>query len=265
MFRVLSEDEARRVTRWQAPELKGPVPIANTRQVATPVRLGESLAGRGKSMTDREGGQSGLTSGSELHSSESMSHGSVGSDQGTSAGGESRTAGIPMPGQSADMLQSSYDEGYACGFAEGNAQLHQQSVQQLQALVETLGKPALQVPDAELEQEVLALSLGIARLVLGRELEVDEAALSSLVRRGIAQLPNAGNSEVQVHLHPLDAGMMSEVTQLPDNVDIVEDGSLDRSDCRIVSGASTVHSGMDDWLAIIAAELGMTSGLTPRN
>ncbi len=43
MFRVLSEDESKNVVRWQAPDLKGSVPVANTRQVATPVRLGESL------------------------------------------------------------------------------------------------------------------------------------------------------------------------------------------------------------------------------
>jgi len=164
-----------------------------------------------------------------------------------------------MAGQSADMLQASYDEGFTRGYAEGNAQLHQQSVQQLQALINTLGKPALQVPDAELEQEVMALSLEIARLVVGRELTSDSATLSSLVQRGIEQLPNAGKSDVSVHLHPLDAAMLDGVAQFPENVQIVEDARLKRHDCRIVSDASTVHSGMNDWLAIIGAELGLTS------
>lgn len=263
MFRVLSDDEAKQVTRWQAPELKGSVPIANTRQIATPVRLGEAVPGRAT-----QGGRGGSVA---VESSVSVAHSS---DMPVQAGdsvspdplapSDAPSTGLSMSGQSADMLQTSYDEGYASGYAEGNAQLHQQSIQQLQALVNTLGKPALKVPDAELEQEVMALSLEIARLVLGRELRMDGDSLSSLVRRGIEQLPNAGKAGVQVHLHPADAAMLEEVTRLPDNVDIVVDGNVSRSDCRIVSEASTVHGGLDDWLAIIGAELGMTSHPAPK-
>ena len=259
MFRVLSEDEAKQVTRWQAPELKGSVPVANTRQVATPVRLGETMPGRAASGARGDSSRAS-SSGTSLHSEANsmLSDDSIVSGSGRSSG--TAAGSVPMSGgQSADMLQTSYDEGYSCGYAEGNAQLHQQSVQQLQALINTLGKPALKVPDAELEQEVMALSLEIARLVLGRELQMDEGAMSSLVRRGIEQLPNAGKANVKVHLHPLDAAMLEEVAQLPENVDIVLDGNIKRSDCRIVSEASTVHGGLDDWLALVGAELGMTS------
>lgn len=258
MFRVLSEDEAKQVTRWQAPELKGSVPVANTRQVATPVRLGETMPGRAASGA-RGGSARSSSPGAGLQSEANsmLSDDSIVSGSGMS---DASTGSVPMSGgQSADMLQTSYDEGYSCGYAEGNAQLHQQSVQQLQALINTLGKPALKVPDAELEQEVMALSLEIARLVLGRELQMDEDAMSSLVRRGIEQLPNAGKANVKVHLHPLDAAMLEEVAQLPENVDLVLDGNIKRSDCRIVSEASTVHGGLDDWLALVGAELGMTS------
>ncbi|MGQ7848475.1 FliH/SctL family protein [Granulosicoccus sp. 3-233] len=258
MFRVLSEDEAKQVTRWHAPELKGSVPVANTRQIATPVRLGETMPGRAAPPAHGAGAQL-QSSVSALHSSDGQDR----LDQGIGSAGmapeHATTTSMPMAGQSADMLQASYDEGYTSGYAEGNAQLHQQSVQQLQAMIDTLGKPALKVPDAELEQEVMALSLEIARLVLGRELQMDNETLASLVRRGIEQLPNAGKANVQVHLNPLDAAMLEEVAQLPDNVDIVVDGAVKRSDCRIVSGASTVHGGLDDWLAIVGAELGVTS------
>jgi len=258
MFRVLSEDEAKQVTRWQAPELKGSVPIANTRQVATPVRLGETMPGRAAPSALAGAGRSESPV-SNLQSSGNEIQTTATDLPGDATASASATGGMPMSGQSADMLQASYDEGYGNGYAEGNAQLHQQSVQQLQALVSALGKPALKVPDAELEQEVMALSLEISRLVLGRELQMDGDAMISLVRRGIEQLPNAGKADVAVHLHPLDATMLAEATQLPENVSIVEDINVKRSDCRIVSEASTVRGGLSDWLAIVGAELGMDS------
>lgn len=245
MFRVLSEDESKNVVRWQAPDLKGTVPVANTRQVATPVRLGESLSAsellRGVA-AERAGGRpdSDLEGGAKSPGSEAR-----------------QTASIPMPNPSANMLQTSYDEGYARGYAEGNAALHQESVKQLQGLIDTLGKPALKVPDLELEQEVISLSLEIARLVVKREVEVDPTALASLVRAGMQQLPNAGQSQVSVHLHPLDANVLRELTIQPEGVEFLDDVGLKRGDCRIVSGASTVRSGVNDWLEVMGAELGL--------
>ena len=242
MFRVLSEDESKNVVRWQAPDLKGTVPVANTRQVATPVRLGESMPA-GKLLhgvaAERAGGKP---------------------DPDLARGADStarQTTSIPMPNASATMLQSSYDEGYASGYAAGNAALHQESVKQLQGLINVLGKPALKVPDLELEQELVSLSLEIARLVVRRELEADPTALAALVRAGMEQLPNAAQSPVSVHLHPLDANVLRELTIQPEGVEYLDDVGLKRGDCRIVSGASTVRSGVNDWLEVIGAELGL--------
>lgn len=244
MFRVLSDEEAKRVTRWQAPELKGSVPIANTRQVATPVNLGDVSA------AER------LAPGPVVQEADARVMTQEPAPTGVA------TTNVPLASPSADMLQASYDEGYALGYAEGNAQLHQQSIAQLQALINSLGKPRLTLPDAEIEQEVLSLSLEIARLVLGRELETDASAVASMVQRGIEHLPGASDAPIQVHLHPLDVVMLDEFAQWPENVQIIGDADLQRSDCRISSGASTVHAGKEDWLRIVAAELGLTPVVT---
>lgn len=247
MFRVLTDDEAKHVIRWQAPDLKGSVPVASTRQVATPVHLGTKTA-TSRSMQDPV----------PLPPEADHDTGAASS----SSPAASQTANIPLPGQSADMLQTSYDDGYARGFAEGNAALHQQSAGQLQGLLSALAKPALKVPDAELEQEVMSLSMDIARLVLRREMQMDGEALAALVRRGMEHLPNAVTAPVQIHLHPLDAALMKEVAELPENVELVDDVAMSRSNCRIRYAASTIHAGVDDWLDLLGSELGLDTSRT---
>lgn len=246
MFRVLSEEEARRVTRWQAPEIKGAVPVARTRQVATPVKL------------DASGAEpSSLSASIDPAADNGMSVPAASGDDVATQAFSTPTTQVPLNSPSADMLQSSYDEGHARGLAEGAARAEQTTIRQMQALIATLGSPALKVPDAELEQEVMSLSMEIASLVLGRELQQDARSMAELVSRGIQHLPSAGSSTVNVHLHPEDVAMLEEFAEWPGNVVITPDDSLRRSDCRVVSGASTVHAGKHDWLAILRAELGL--------
>ena len=252
MFRVLSEDESKNVVRWQAPDLKGTVPVANTRQVATPVRLGEALPA---SELLREVA-AGLAGGRPV-AEQGMLPADLAGGVNSTGSAARQTASIPMPNPSANMLQTSYDEGYARGYAEGNAALHQDSVKQLQAIIGSLGKPALKVPDLVLEQELIGLTLDLARLVVQREVEVDPVALASLVRAGMEQLPNAVQSQVSVYLHPSDANVLRELTIQPEGVAYLDDINLKRGDCRIVSDASTVRSGVNDWLEVLGAELGL--------
>lgn len=253
MFRVLTEDESKNVVRWQAPDLQGTVPVAKTRQVATPVRLSETMAASEllrEVNAQRAGGQPEFKQ----------------ANQGGEATGnpERQSASLPLANPSAGMLQNSYDEGRAHGYAEGNAALHQESVKQLQALIDSLGKPALQVPDRVLEQEVIGLAMDIAKMVVQREVEIDPAALASLVRAGMEQLPHAAKSEVSVHLHPMDANVLRELTIQPEGVEFKDDANLQRGDCRIVSSASTVHCGVENWLEVMGAELGLLPASLPQ-
>lgn len=247
MFRVLTDEEAKRVVRWQAPDLKGTVPVASTRQVAKPVHLGARKTSRDKPNDLDDLDDLTIASATMGQSAETLT-----------ARTTPQTANVPMSGQSADMLQTSYDDGYARGFAEGNSALHQQSVNELQELLNALAKPALKVPDAELEQEVMALSMEIARLVLKREVQMDGKALAALVQRGMEHLPNAVITPVEVRLHPLDARLLEDVAEMPDNVDVVEDLASTRGSCRIRYAASTIHAGVDDWLELMGAELGLS-------
>ena len=81
----------------------------------------------------------------------------------------------------------------------------------------------------EAEQDLVRLSLAIARKILHRELTVDPQALSGVIK---AVLERTDAREVQrIRLHPGEwatVRMALQTIGLPETVEIVSDGSLDR-------------------------------------
>lgn len=232
MFRVLSDEEASRVTRWQAPD----IPVASNS--AQYVRA------------DSQGLPAGTLSNSEQNPLIPQL-----------PEAEAETVNLALSRQSVDMVQAGYDDGYAQGYAqgyaEGNAALHQQSVKQLNSIVSAISQSASCIDDSELETQLVALSSDIARLIIRRELTLDPELILEIVRAGMQQLPELNSDLRHIHLHPLDAAIVRDLLEDNDNLAIVNDPSADRADCRIESGASVVRSGVDDWLAAACAQLGI--------
>lgn len=250
MFRVLSEEEARNVTRWKAPDLSGSSEtVAKTRQYASPIKtkLDDSIRSLKSDVPATTTHPEAQISAPELQASQST----------TTIETIATTANIPLPTPSVDMLQASYDDGYSRGFAEGNAALHQQSVKQLNTIIEAMDRGTSKPYDAALEQDVLALSVDIARLLMRREILERPDGIHQLVQAGLEQLPGLASAPSRVYLHPLDANLVRDVMTDTPNVQIMDDVQLDRGECTIESGSSTVHSGIDNWLDIMAVELGV--------
>jgi len=266
LFRVLSEEESKRVTRWQAPDLVGDEhPIVNTRQHARPdsattdtnVRplLGSAQLKAGAKLAE--------SSAPKLHSISPMNvlaNKTMRGFDGSARTGKSDGL-TDMALASAEMMQSSFDEGHAKGYSEGIAALRHQSVDELRAVIFALEKADQESENTTLEQEVLRLSVEIARLVIKREVSIDPAVLTSIVRSGLEQLPGALSSASTVFLNPLDAQMVREHVHENDdgqaNLRVADDPFLGRGDCRIESGASVVNAGLDDWLLSVSAQLGI--------
>lgn len=269
MFRVLSEEEARKAVRWRAPELnKAGVQIADTRQVVS------SLKQPTQQDIDTLLAQSPqIRSAPPIHTSApelQASHGTAASSASITASEVEAamvavTANVPLPNPSADMLQTSYDEGHsrgweegqARGFAEGNAALHQQSVTRLNGVITALNQTRVNSDDSALEQEVLELSLEIARVLLRREVCVEPEALVTLVKQGLQQLPSSNDVMRHVRLHPLDAKVIRELLIDTENLEVIDDPELNQGDCIVDSASSVVHAGIDHWLENIAAQLGI--------
>lgn len=260
LFRVLSDDESKKVTRWKAPELSpGSTVVANTRQHADPQKPNDDADIRALlgSMDLKPGHLQAQSSAPRLQAGwpvDVLANGAI--VQGVNTNNSSSTDEIPQV--SAQLLQASYDEGYSRGYADGIAALHQQSVKELNSIVGALATAQERVGDVELEDELIALSLDIAKLVIRREINLAPEIMHSIVTAGLDQL--AGNATGQrVYLHPLDANIVREQLTVDSVVHIIDESSLPRGAVRIESGSSIVNAGIEDWLNIVSAQLGLIS------
>lgn len=260
MFRVLSDEEAKRVVRWKAPDIgNNPLSVANTAQLVkpldAPVETMVTPVLQKKNTNDVHQLPAGKSPGMrKVVSVDEPVY------KPTTAGHAKDTANLTMSNPSADMLQASFDEGHARGYAEGNAAAHRQSVKELQSVVAALAQSTTELVDETLEQEVLALSLKIAGLLLQREIQVDKNSLCQLIRLGLEQLPAMSSDIRRVYLHPQDADVVRELLDQNANVQVFDEASMSRGQCRLEAGSSAVHAGIDDWLEVFADQLGIVAG-----
>ena len=265
LFRVLSDEESRKVTRWRAPEIApGSAVVANTRQQAKPGHAPDDEFVRpllgSKSLKAVKPQVPGAAPRLQTISDHDVFADPAVADMhhtpATKKSEESESV-VRTPLASADMLQTSYDEGYARGFAEGNAALQQHSVKELKQIILAIADASTHPDEADLEQAVVSLSLEIARLVIRREVQIDDRLMLDIVQAGLEQLPGGSRNQPYVKLHPLDANVVRRhVSDNPD-VQIIDDPALERGACRVESGASVIHAGINDWLNNVAIQLGL--------
>lgn len=127
------------------------------------------------------------------------------------------------------------DQARQMGFREGESAGHQKAHAALDAALQRLARAAADLAAyrpsyrRESEQEMVRLSLSIARKVLKRELTVDPSALHGIVK---AALETLNTSEVyRIRLAPPDAAALERqllAMGLPQTVEVVADPALER-------------------------------------
>lgn len=156
-----------------------------------------------------------------------------------------RTAQKPT----SDKVDSIYQQAYAEGLEAGRREGYQQGLRQAQGHTQSL-LPILQhiqeplaAVDARTAQELLALALEIAKVVIRHELDLHPERLLPLVQEALASLP-VNTSNPRIVLHPQDILMLRELMPELENhgVHLVEDATLDRGGCRVLtdSGGSAI-------------------------
>lgn len=273
LFRILTDEEARHVKRWQAPSLSnenGSVALTNDdigsdlsdpggaallemRRFVPAAELHDDANPHSEHAVASAGINQAATAAADLAPDALDVSGAVDVVQKNKQQASRQVSRVSLPNPSADMLQASYDEGYATGFAEGNAEVHQQDMNHLGELIGSLSRQSL-VLDAALEQEVLELARAMARLILHREVEQDPELMRGIVREALRQLPPA-DKVPSVYLHPLDAGVVRALMSDDEAEMLVEDAGLPRGGCVLESGSTRMRAGLDDWLAAIASNV----------
>lgn len=174
----------------------------------------------------------------------------------------------PTVGELENIERKAYEEAYAAGREAGLTSARaetQKSVDQLKAQVarmsgvfDKLSKP-LEEMDAQVEQQLVNLSLTIARQLIRRELKADPAQVIAIIRETVGLLPAAAR-DVRVHLHPEDAAVVRERLATP-AVDrawsIVEDPVMTRGGCRVTTETAQIDARLETRIGtVISALLG---------
>lgn len=158
-----------------------------------------------------------------------------------------------------DLQQEAYREAYSQGMKEGIAAGHEQvreQVERFAAMLHDLARPFEQL-DAQVEQELLALSTALARQILRRELKTDPSHVIGIIRDAIKALP-VTSRDVRVYLHPEDAAVVRSHLAPTENErawQLVEDPVMTRGGCQVVSASSRVDGRLETRLTTMLAEL----------
>jgi flagellar assembly protein FliH len=156
----------------------------------------------------------------------------------------------------ARQLEQVQRDAYREGFAQGRADAFAGTSQQMRALLDTLAHP-LEAVGADLVAEIAALVIACARQLIRRELRTSPGEVIAVVREALDVLPVAAR-RITVHLHPDDAQLVRDALGSGAGErrwSIVDDSSLTRGGCRVVSGSSRVDATVEARIAAVAARL----------
>lgn len=165
-----------------------------------------------------------------------------------------------------DVEKRAHDEAYAQGRAEGLASVERETRSQLQqlqaridrldAIINTLARP-LQELDAMVEDQLVQLSLTVARHLVRRELRIDPSQVIAIIRETVALLP-ASTRDVRVHLHPEDAAVVREKLAAPAGErvwTVVEDPVLGRGGCRVTTDTAQIDARLETRIGTVVSAL----------
>jgi flagellar assembly protein FliH len=169
------------------------------------------------------------------------------------ASGGLRTDGVALPtaAQIEGIQRQAREEGYQNGYAEGI----QKAAQENQRLADLLGAFEQQA-DEQVAQELLDLSLDIARQMLHQALKVNPELLLGVVREAIATLPHF-NQGAHLVLHPDDATLVRQ--RMGEQLShsgwkIFEDARIERGGARIETANSQIDASLETrWKRVVAA------------
>lgn len=167
----------------------------------------------------------------------------------------------PITAEKLEAIEKqAHQEGFEQGHKEGLEAAQKEIAAQLQRLnqiMRALAEP-LQAADQQVEQELIALAMAVARQIIRRELQTDPEQVVAVVREAMAELPSSARN-IRIFLHPDDATLVRSALNTEEAETapwkIVEEMALSRGGCRVESDTSMVEASLEKRLNTILAEL----------
>lgn len=155
----------------------------------------------------------------------------------------------------AEAKQAGYAEGLSKGIEQGLAQAVAEAAP-LVSLADKLARPL-----QDLDEKVIAQMVTLVKVVAGqlvrREMKENPGEIVALVREGISILPS-NNQRISIKLHPEDAKLIRLSLGEQDaehHWEIVDDLSLERGGCHIISDKSTIDGRLESRLNTIVVSM----------
>ena len=164
-----------------------------------------------------------------------------------------------------DQLDKIYKQAYEQGFNSGRDEGLKRGLEEtrnqiayLQSIMASLSMPLLDL-DKQVVEELVELAMAVVRHMVRRELKISPGEIVAVVRDSLGLLPLA-SSEVSLELHPEDAVLIRNALVPADSEPlwkIVEDPTLRRGGCRVISNASRIDATVENRInAAIASVMG---------
>ncbi|CAA0090739.1 Uncharacterised protein [Zhongshania aliphaticivorans] len=159
------------------------------------------------------------------------------------------------------LREEAKKQGFQQGLAEGQAEakgiLAEQS-QQLQLAIAALRESQKYV-DAELERELLKMTMVLASQLLRHEISVKPEIIENLVHQAIEALP-VSNGDLSIWLNPADADVLRQVAEdrgeaIDSSWILQEDATISRGGCRISNEYSRIDEELETRLQRITADI----------
>jgi flagellar assembly protein FliH len=167
--------------------------------------------------------------------------------------------------------QHGYSEGYAEGLAQGRAQAlaegHAQAAQELAFIKQLSGSfaNAVTAADETIANDMLQLSLDLARAMLKTALAVQPELIIAVIRDAVDHLPSL-QQPAQLHLHPDDLLLVQE--HIGEELThggwrLLEDPQLERGGCHIDTASNHIDATLATRWQRLTLALGKDHGWLP--
>ncbi|HTJ96473.1 MAG TPA: flagellar assembly protein FliH [Rhodocyclaceae bacterium] len=168
---------------------------------------------------------------------------------------------LPTAEEIEQIYQQARDEGYQVGLNEGH-QAALPEAARIAALAQQL-EASLAAMDEQVAEELLNLSLEVARQVVREAVRLQPESILTVIREALLQLPH---QHAAIYLNPEDAALVR--SQMGDQLEhaghrIHDDVRLPRGDCLVDAGNTNVDATVANrWRRVVAA-LGSDVELKP--
>ena len=164
------------------------------------------------------------------------------------------TVPLPTAEEVENTHQQAYQEGFATGYREGKSKVDTELARLTQLMSALDG--ALSQFDEALSQNLLSLSLDIAKQMLREALRVRPELVLPVIREAVNGLPQA-SQHPHLKLHPDDAALVRSL--MADELNhfhwkLIEDSRVERGGCRVETTNSEIDATMESrWKRILVA------------